>query len=76
MITHTEDCRNCTNFGVTAFVTEPLHHVLEKSVFERGLKRARLGVADSKSGTDFELGGAMSFNIMSAAPLERPAYGV
>src|SRR5213596_3182069 len=44
-------------------VWQPLDGGLEKGVLERRLKRAGVGVADSKSGTDFELRGAMDFQI-------------
>jgi len=40
------------------------------------LKRARFGVANPESGTDFELRRAKSFDIVPAALLERRAYGV
>ena len=46
---------------------EPLHGVLEKRVLERWLKRAGIGFADSKLGSDFELGGAMDFHVEFAA---------
>jgi len=55
---------------------EPLQRVLEESVFERCLKRARLGLADSKSGTDFELRGAINFHVCPAALLEGSAHRV
>src|SRR3954453_21315504 len=57
-----------------ATIGEPLHHVLEEGVFECRLKRAGLGIADAKSGTDFELRCAISFNIVPAAFLERCAH--
>jgi hypothetical protein len=57
-------------------VIQPLHRVLEESVSERWLKRAGLGVTDFKSGTDFELRGAICFDVIPAAPLERRAHSV
>jgi len=53
-----------------------LRRVLEEGVFESRLKRARLGLADPESGTDFELRGAISFDIVSAALVERRAHRV
>jgi hypothetical protein len=44
-----------------------LNGVLEKCVLERWLKRAGIGVADSKARTDFELSRAMDFDIDLAA---------
>ena len=56
--------------------SKPLQRVLEESIFERCLKRARLGLADSKSGTDFELRRAINFHVFPAALLERSAHRV
>ena len=63
-----------SHYGVKR--SEPLQPVLEESVFERCLKCARLGLADSKSGTDFELRSAISFDIVPAALLEGRAHRV
>jgi len=54
----------------------PLQRVLEESVFERCLKRAGLGLDDSKSGTDFELRRAINFHVSPAALLEGSAHRV
>ena len=59
-------------YGVTR--RKLLQRVLEESVFECPLKRAGFGVADPKSRTDFELHGAISFDIVPAALLERRAH--
>src|SRR6266576_1680252 len=53
-----------------------LPRLLEEGVFESRLKRARLGLADPESGTDFELRGAISFDVVPAALLERRAHCV
>src|SRR5437667_8043904 len=55
-------------YGVTR--RKPLQRVLEESVFESWLKRARLRLADPESGTDFELRRAISFDVVPAALLE------
>src|SRR6266498_2023523 len=47
--------------------TKPLQGVLEKSVLERRLKWTGVGFANSKLRSDFELGGAMNFDIHSSA---------
>jgi len=49
---------------------------LEESVFESGLKRAGLGLANPKSGTDFELRRAKGFDVIPAALVERCAHRV
>src|SRR4029077_1295455 len=49
----------------------PLQRLLEEPFCDSGLKRARLGLADSKSRTDFELRRTISFDVDSAALLER-----
>jgi len=46
---------------------EPLHGVLEKRVLEGRLEGAGFRFADSKLGSDFELGGAMDFHVEFAA---------
>ena len=53
------------DYGATS--RQPLQSVLEKRVLEGRLEGAGIGVADSKSGTDFELCGAMNFQIELAA---------
>src|SRR5258708_38942961 len=59
-------------YGATS--RQPLQGVLEKRAFERRLKRAGVGVADSKSGTDFELGSTMYFHVHPAALCQRRAH--
>ena len=54
----------------------PLPGALEESVFERWLKRAGLGLADPKPGTDFKLRGAAGFHIVSASLVERCAQSI
>src|SRR5205823_9155589 len=54
--------------------TRALPRGLEKGVLERRLKRAGVGVADPKLGTDFELRGAMDFHIELAALRHGSAY--
>jgi hypothetical protein len=49
---------------------------LEENVFESGLKRPGLCLADSKSGTDFELCSAMNFDVRPAAFFEGRAHGI
>ncbi len=59
-----------------AVVKQPLDRVLKKSVFESWLKRPRLGLADPKLGTDFELRRAISFDVVTATLFERRAHRV
>src|SRR5262249_2730766 len=56
--------------------TQQLQSVLEKSVFERWLKSARLRLADPESWADFELRRAINFHVCPAASLERCANRV
>ena len=51
-----------------------LPRVLEKRVLESRLKRAGIAFADSKLRGDFELRGAMSFQIDLAAFCQRRAH--
>ena len=53
-----------------------LQSALEKRVLESGLKRAGLGVADSKTWRDFELRGAMDLHICLATLFQRRAHCV
>jgi hypothetical protein len=53
---------------------QPLQGVLEKGVLESWLKRARIGFTDSKLRSDFELRGAMDFQIDLAALRQRGAH--
>src|SRR6266849_3497587 len=49
---------------------QPLPRVLEKRVLEGRLKRVGVGVADSKSRSDFELRGTMDLHVDLAAPCQ------
>src|SRR5437870_9524774 len=53
---------------------QPLDGGLEKRAFESRLKWAGVRFADSKLGSDFELRGAMNFQIELAALCQRRAH--
>src|SRR2546426_9029966 len=62
------------DYGATS--RQPLRGALKKCALESRLKRAGLGFADSKSGTDFELGSTMDFHVHPAALCQRRAHRV